>query len=241
MRNPEQTKQLILNATFKEVCQHGFQATSLDTVLAHTKLTKGALYHHYPNKTVLGYALIENVVNEYVKKRWIEPLAKYEDTIEGIQQILVKMAKEMTIEDVALGCPLNNLTLEMSSIDDGFRERLKSIIDQWSNAISDGLRRGQEAGYLRPSIDPDKTAMFLVASLQGCVGVAKNAKSITLLRDYGDMIIDYIDTLKVVNRSVNSGVHVQIDQPEKGICASGCVLARMLWQSQERKKHNEAA
>lgn len=195
-RNPEQTKQVILEAAFKEVHQHGFQATSIDAILANTGLTKGALYHHFPNKTALGYALIEHVVAGYMKEQWVEPLAAYENPIDGIQKILGQMGDEMTSEDLALGCPLNNLNQEMSSVDEGFRERLKSIYELWSGSISNALKKGQEKGYVRKSVNPEKAAVFLVAAMEGCIGIAKNAQSIKLLNDCSEGVLDYLETLR---------------------------------------------
>jgi len=55
------TRSKILFAAYKEIHLHGFQAASLNNILAHTGVTKGALYHHFPNKTELGYAVIDEV------------------------------------------------------------------------------------------------------------------------------------------------------------------------------------
>lgn len=44
--------------------RHGFQAASLNNILAKTGLTKGALYHHFPDKDRLGYAVIEEVIRD---------------------------------------------------------------------------------------------------------------------------------------------------------------------------------
>ena len=35
-RNPDQTRETILQAAFEEIYEHGFQAASLDRILKHT-------------------------------------------------------------------------------------------------------------------------------------------------------------------------------------------------------------
>ena len=65
-RDPEQTRQNILAAAFEEVHGNGFRGASLERILADTGLTKGALYHHFPNKDALGHALIDETLREMI-------------------------------------------------------------------------------------------------------------------------------------------------------------------------------
>ena len=51
------TRGKILNAAYREIHTNGFQSASLNNILARTGLAKGALYHHFPNKTELGCPL----------------------------------------------------------------------------------------------------------------------------------------------------------------------------------------
>ena len=58
-RNPEQTRDRLLQAAFQEVFRHGFQSAGIDAILAATNVTKGALYYHFESKEALGFAVIE--------------------------------------------------------------------------------------------------------------------------------------------------------------------------------------
>ena len=60
------TRQEILESAFQEIHRNGFQAASLTSILERTGVTKGALYHHFPNKQALGYAVLEEVVKDTV-------------------------------------------------------------------------------------------------------------------------------------------------------------------------------
>jgi len=51
-----------LNAASREIYRSGFQSASLDTILASTGVTKGALYYHFKSKEGLGYAVVEEVI-----------------------------------------------------------------------------------------------------------------------------------------------------------------------------------
>ena len=56
------TRDKLLKAAFEEIYRSGFQATSLDIILTKARVTKGALYHYFPDKASLGYAVVDEVV-----------------------------------------------------------------------------------------------------------------------------------------------------------------------------------
>ena len=58
-RNPDLTRQTLLQAAFQEIYRSGFQAASLRNILSKVGITKGALYHHFGSKQELGYAVVD--------------------------------------------------------------------------------------------------------------------------------------------------------------------------------------
>src|SRR5271170_1471117 len=74
VRDPERTRERLLQAAFREVRRSGFQSAGIDTILATTNVTKGALYHHFESKEALGYAIVEEIIAKLVQDRWLRPL-----------------------------------------------------------------------------------------------------------------------------------------------------------------------
>ncbi len=87
-RDPDATRDKLLHAAFEEIYRRGFQAASLDTILTKAGVTKGALYHHFPDKAALGYAVVDEVVTGLLLKRWgvLEPASG--DPLGALQQVL---------------------------------------------------------------------------------------------------------------------------------------------------------
>ncbi|OEU61724.1 MAG: hypothetical protein BA870_01395 [Desulfuromonadales bacterium C00003094] len=195
-RDPDQTRQTILEAAAQEIHLNGFQAASLSRILASTGLTKGALYHHFPNKQALGYAVLEEVILVQGRETWIGPLECCADPVDCLQEMISSRFKDMTEQDLLLGCPLNNLALEMSPIDEGFRRRVQKIYDLWTQGLAAILARGQGSGSVRLAIDPFKVATFIVASIAGIRSLAKTAQSKAVLEASADALIDYLETLR---------------------------------------------
>ena len=65
------------------------------------------------------------------------------------------------------GCPLGSLGGQLAESDPEARALIAAGFEEWSCAISDGLRALSAAGQLRAGIDPDDLALTLLAALQG--------------------------------------------------------------------------
>ena len=194
-RKAEKTRERILQAGFEEMYQHGFQGMRIDAVLQKSQLAKGALYHHFPNKKSLGYAIVEEILFEQTKA--LTALLNTEsDPIEANCSVLMHICERATDQEVSLGCPVNNLSQEMSGLDQGFKERLCGIYTHWSETISHSLKNGQNIGLVRADVDTDVAAGFIISSFQGITGAAKCMGSKEILLTLTAVLCDYIRTLR---------------------------------------------
>lgn len=194
-RNPDRTRRQILEAAFQEIYRHGYQGMRLDEVIAATGLTKGALYHHFPNKRALGYAVVDEIIRGFVRQFWLEPLADSADPLARIIDSVGNLDSVLGGQIVTLGCPMNNLAQEMSPLDEGFRTRLDAVYQEWKGGIREALARAQRVGRIRADIHCDHAATFVLAALSGCIGVAKNAQSREQLQICGAGLVEYLRSL----------------------------------------------
>ena len=176
LRNPERTRRRLLQAAFREVYRYGFQSAGIDAILAATNVTKGALYYHFESKEALGYAIIEEVVANFPRDRWLLPLERSKDKDPIDVLIGIVRAIPARPKDLKGGCPLVNLAQEMSQLDERFRKRLERIFHAWQEGIAMALRRGQHQGTVRHDLVPEETASFLIAMVDGYEVMAKNAQ-----------------------------------------------------------------
>jgi TetR/AcrR family transcriptional repressor of nem operon len=195
-RNPDVTREKLLRAAFEEIYRNGFQAASLDTILAKAGVTKGALYHHFPDKAALGHAVVDEVVSGLLLERWgvNQPLTG--DPLTALQEVLRRRATSLTWREVELGCPLNNLGQEMSPLDQRFRRQVAAVFDTWIEGVAKALARGQKDGLVRRDLDARKTAAFVVAAIEGSFGLAKSAQSVAMLRSNLELLGKYLDGMR---------------------------------------------
>src|SRR5450432_1216804 len=133
-RDPERTRERLLQAASREIYKSGYQSAGLETILATAGVTKGALYHHFDNKEALGYALVDEIIGPNLRGKWLRPLESGNDPID----ILIGIVRSESVRpaDVRGGCPLNNLAQEMSPLDEGFRKRLEDVFQAWQEGIA---------------------------------------------------------------------------------------------------------
>jgi TetR/AcrR family transcriptional repressor of nem operon len=120
-RDGARTRERLLRAAFREMHRSGFRSADVNAILMAAGVTKGALYHHFDNKEALGYAVADEIIASNLHRKWVQPLQDAENPIDVLIRII--QSESLKREDVQRGCPLLNLSQEMSSLDEGFRRR----------------------------------------------------------------------------------------------------------------------
>ena len=174
MRDPAKTRSSILQAAQEVVYRKGFRASSVDDIVEAAGLTQGAFFHYFPTKKELGYALADEILKEMMLDRWTRPLAAYRDPVKGMIARFRRNMEATTDEEMSLGCPLNNLTQEMSSVDPIFGEKLRGVLSLWIDETEKYLKKARTAGYLRPDVDTKRAAEFVVMAEEGSAALVKN-------------------------------------------------------------------
>jgi TetR/AcrR family transcriptional regulator, transcriptional repressor for nem operon len=193
-RDPERTRRLLLQAAYEEIYRSGFRSADLDAILAAAGVTKGALYYHFDNKQALGYAVVDEVIANKVRGKWMQPLRNAKNPIDVLIRII--QSESLKREDVQRGCDLLNLSQEMSGLDEGFRRRTARIYKGWHDAMAEALREGQKRWVVRSDINANETATFLLAAWEGYAVLAKNAQDPRMLREGQKSVIRHLESLR---------------------------------------------
>lgn len=195
----ESTRERILQAAHEEMYEHGFQGLRIDAVLRKTQLAKGALYHYFPTKLALGYAVLDEVIMGYFQTNWSQSLGASNDPLQALKDFFNQKFSDIQTGECANGCPLTNLVQEMSTLDEGFQQRLKAVMFNIVATVAAALQQGQIDGIVRKDINPQSIATFLLCSYQGVMGATKCMQSVELARDLFDSLCAYVETLREKN------------------------------------------
>ncbi|MHB8254567.1 MAG: TetR family transcriptional regulator C-terminal domain-containing protein [Acidiferrobacter sp.] len=189
------TRSKLLDAAFGEVYRCGFQAAGIAAILHQTGLTKGALYHHFPNKHALGLAVVDEVIQGRLEASVFRPLQEAPRPVVALLKILEYRARVLDDDTIKLGCPLNNLVQEMSPVDAEFRTHLAAVLTRWRMVLRAALLEGQRQQEIRADVDCDAAALFILAAWEGCWGIAKNQQSVVVFRQCMVQLQHYVRAL----------------------------------------------
>lgn len=176
--DPEGMRKRVLTVAAEAFQTHGYHATSMHDIMAAAQMTGGALYHHFPTKKALALAAIREEIAAEVQATWIAPLNQSPSPKAAILGILHEIADGLDARQRVQGCPVNNLTLELSLADPDFREALKEIFDLWRSALAAKLAEETHALPLPAT----HLADLVVATYSGAMAMAKADQSAEPLR-----------------------------------------------------------
>lgn len=165
------TREKLLDIAFEEIYHNGYANTSVDKILKKAHMNKGSMYHFFKSKKELGLAVITERVNEYIVDKY-GALLKYE---ENICDEMMKLIKQRDNFDFSCGCKLNNLMQELSPIDKDFKEALEIVYLKFENIIEEVLDKAVAKNEIVHN-DTKALSLFVVASIEGCLGTAKKSQ-----------------------------------------------------------------
>jgi TetR/AcrR family transcriptional repressor of nem operon len=167
------TRMAILQKAFELVYMNGYQATSIDLIIAQTQVTKGAFFYHFKNKDDMGLAMINEIMAPGMYENFVKPLLNASDPAAEIYA----MMKYLLIEDrnfiVKYGCPAINLIEEMSPLSPAFNKALSKLVLQWQTALERCLKNGKASGKIGREVQPVQTAYFIMSGYGGIRNLGK--------------------------------------------------------------------
>jgi TetR/AcrR family transcriptional repressor of nem operon len=196
MKKAEATRLNILEKAFELIYVKGYRTTSIDDIIATTKVTKGAFYYHFKNKDEMGVSIINELLKPSLTSSFIAPLLNDSDPLDAIYNLMHNLLIENEFLKVEYGCPASNLTHEMTPWNADFHHALNDLTRQWIKTMADSLENGKKKGSVRANVDSLQATMFVMSGYWGIrnFGKLENSKKVYLpfLRE----LRNYLDSLR---------------------------------------------
>jgi TetR/AcrR family transcriptional repressor of nem operon len=166
------TRARIVEAAAALIHERGVAATTLDDVKVAAEVSGSQMYHYFPDKTELVQAVID-----YQAETIVSHQRSVLDSANGVEAWRTMVITAAKITRARGGCPLGSLVGQLAENDPDARALIAAGFDQWTAAISDGLKSLHAEGKLPPGIDPDDLALTLLATLEGGLVLAQAQRS----------------------------------------------------------------
>ena len=198
------TRAAVIAAAAHEFAARGYAGASINSILAHSRSTKGALYFHFPSKEALAEAILEDVRSAYsliVERRHSADLHPF-DTITGI------------VDDIAAVVTGVSGRAEMKLAIDPPSTELERPSHVWEVAIRDAAEKAERAGYLRPEFTAERFTNFLLTTLAGHRILADMMPANSDRPDLRDHFADTVQTL-VTTAATQDSLHSRVESGER--------------------------
>jgi len=154
------TREAVLIAAAKVFERSGYVATRLEEIVVEAKVSKGALYFHYPAKADVARAVVEAHLGS-----WAE-LARQANAMDMAE--LDRLGYLIT--EVAKTCqhnPINQAGIRLVNEYQFIDTELPTPFVGWVGQLSALLDRGKRDGTVASSVRPEVEARWLVGSFFG--------------------------------------------------------------------------
>ncbi|MEG3640359.1 TetR/AcrR family transcriptional regulator [Magnetococcus sp. PR-3] len=195
-RDPEKTRRKLLEAALEEIHRKGFQAASLSAILERAEMTKGAMYHHFPNKKALGLAVVDELLPAIFEEEFNLYLDAKDSFVEGFIHAHEVFLANRGASFIELGCPVAKLAEEMSPIDEDFRTRVDALYRWGMETMAEQIRQGQRAGNIRSDIQADDASLFIFAAREGCESVLKATQDTDIMHRCLNQLFAFVKSLE---------------------------------------------
>ena len=185
--DPEGLRARVLDQAARLFQERGYHSTSMHDVMHATGVSAGALHHHFPTKKSLAQAVLADRVRPAVREAWIDPVRDAPMLGKGVAEVFGSIIAGIRARGSVLGCPLNNLALELALTDLDLRRGVESIFAEWRTALIEriGATRG---GARLEAQDRAAAANFVISVYSGAMNMAKATQSAAPLSDALDLL-----------------------------------------------------
>jgi AcrR family transcriptional regulator len=120
----EQTRATIITAAADLFDRHGYESTSLSDIVAHAKVTKGALYFHFAAKEDLAHAILE--LNARAAQKLVTEVES-----RGCSSLEALMRTTFGVARLAVEDPVPRAALRLATADVAVRPPLRHPFTEW--------------------------------------------------------------------------------------------------------------
>lgn len=180
IRDPERTREQILEQSGILFNSQGYKATSISEITDATGFTKGAIYKHFKNKEELEQ---ETVVYLFKKLTTdLEKRVKAENTAGNkLRSIFKYYGLYISRPPIQGGCPLANASAEADDANPALRKSALKMMGILRLSLRTILENGIRFKQLKPTIEVEFYVTLIIACLEGAVMISKlerNSKDI---------------------------------------------------------------
>jgi len=172
VRNAELTRSIIIEAASELFNSQGYKATSISDITEKTKLTKGAIYNHFSDKSSLEKEALRSMCNKMLSDITYG-IRGANDSKGKLYCILDYFSSYAVKPPFKGGCPLMNAAIEADDSNPELKSVVQYIMTQIFDSISKIIDNGIKHKQIQKNTNSTEVASWMISSLEGAVMMMK--------------------------------------------------------------------
>jgi len=175
----------IIEAALEQFHSYGFNAAGVKDITDRAGVPKGSFYNHFPSKEALAVVALER----YAERSRMEVLA--DRSVAPLDRLRIHfelLRAEIEEHEFTRGCLLGNLGAEVADHSEVLRAAVEQNLARWAELMAETLAEAQRAGSLRPGLDPQATAWFVLSAWEGTLISARANRSGAAFDTFFDLV-----------------------------------------------------
>jgi TetR/AcrR family transcriptional repressor of nem operon len=181
----DEVKEAIMNVFW----EHGYEATSMQDLVAASGLLKGSLYGAFGDKQALYLLALEHYDQTHIQLA-IEMLRGSDPVLLKVGRLFDSVLDSIQTTVFAGGCLLCNASIEMAAVDKGVQKMVQSQIGRLRGAITTIVEKENISHR-----NAQKLASFIVSTYFGSRVMAKSGLSIEAIEDTKGYCLEFVSTV----------------------------------------------
>jgi len=181
-RHKEFDRNAVLEQAMDVFWEKGYEATSVQDLVARMQINRGSLYDTFGDKHSLYLTALDHYRDQHVSQR-LKALLKSSEGVEAIRQFFNGLVATWVGDRGCQGCFMINSMVELAIRDDEAAGKAAAHMAAVEDAFYRTLLRAQKQGELQHHTDLRALARFLINSANGLCVVAKVSPDRAVLED----------------------------------------------------------
>jgi TetR/AcrR family transcriptional repressor of nem operon len=195
----DDTREALIRCGMELLTEQGFNNTGLGQILKKVNVPKGSFYHYFENKEAYGYVVLEHYSKFFIHKLNKHLANKELPALDRLKAFMQDAILGVERFDFKRGCLVGNLTQELGSSHDQFREKLDAVFTKWKTLIADCLELAKTEGTLSRTADSKQLADFFWISWEGAVMHAKLTQNKQPMELFSQQFFELLPTTEQTN------------------------------------------
>jgi len=167
----ERTKQFIIEQAAPIFNSKGIAGTTIDDILAATKMAKGGIYGNFENKEAISIASVDFIFSK-VSARTYTAISKEKTAVKKLFAFL-DLRKNPLVPFIEGGCPILNFGVDSDNTNPTVKKKVKAMIDGSMDLFVAILKQGIANGELSNELNPEEYCLKVLVMLEGATLVSR--------------------------------------------------------------------